>query len=170
LGLMMAHAAKTGGARSVTGVDRVDRRGIAERFGVDTFVHSMADRWAENIKDEERPSAIIEAAGHQVATLHNAVSAAAIGGRIFYFGIPDDEFFPFPVNLFLRRQLTLTSGGVQDRQRWLRTADAYLAEHPELLTCITDVFDVREAQEAYDRASLHSHGRLKVVLTVGDAR
>ncbi|MFD5858734.1 zinc-binding dehydrogenase [Streptomyces chartreusis] len=164
IGLLMSHVAKTWGATRVTGVDKIDRSAVAKEFGVDDCVHSMADRWSYNLKDDERPSIVIEAAGHQAATMHDAIRAAAYGGRIFYFGIPDDDVLPFPINQFLRRNLTLMSGGVQDRQRWLRKADEYLAEHPELLKCITGVFGIEDAQKAYDLGSQHLEGRLKVVL------
>src|SRR6201999_1992060 len=69
IGLLFSYAAKTFGARQVTGVDPVDRDGIGKEFGVDTVVRATSDRWVSPLDASDRPDVVIEAIGHQVATL-----------------------------------------------------------------------------------------------------
>ncbi len=62
---------------------------------------------------------MIEAVGHQVATLGHAVEAAAPGGTVFYFGVPDDDCYPISMRTMLRNNLTLKAGVTLDRRRVL---------------------------------------------------
>ena len=80
-----------------------------------------------------KPDIVIEAVGHQVATLGHAVEAAALGGTVFYFGVPDDDSYPISMRTMLRNNLTLKSGVTLDRRRVLDAADAFAREHPDLL-------------------------------------
>lgn len=165
IGLLFSHAAKSAGAAHVTGVDRVDRSDVSEAFGIDTFLHSSSDRWAANISDDERPDVIIEAVGHQSATLSDAINAAALGATIYYFGVPDEAVYPLPINTLLRRRLTLTSGTVQDRRKYLAAANDYLVEHRELAASyVTNVFPWPDTQQAYATAVSPARGQLKIVL------
>ena len=68
-----------------------------------------------------KPDVVIEAVGHQVATLGHAVEAAAFGGTVFYFGVPDDDCYPISMRTMLRNNLTLKSGVTLDRRRVLAT-------------------------------------------------
>jgi threonine dehydrogenase-like Zn-dependent dehydrogenase len=131
-------------------------------FGIDTNVRSMSDRWAANL--DLKPDVVIEAVGHQQATLHDAVGAVTIGGTIFHSGVSDEVIVTFPLDTFQRKHLTLISGGTRDRQRWIEEADRYLAAHPEISSCITDVVHFTETQKAFDRAIWPTPHRLKIVI------
>ena len=76
IGLLFSYAAKAAGARRVTGIDPVDRTDVAAKFGVDTIVRATSDRWVSQLAREDRPDIVIEAVGHQVATLNHAIEAA----------------------------------------------------------------------------------------------
>jgi threonine dehydrogenase-like Zn-dependent dehydrogenase len=132
IGLLFSYVAKAAGARRVTGVDPVDREAIGPAFGVDTVVRATSDRWVRHLNIDDRPDVVIEAVGHQVATLDHAVAAAAVGGTVFYFGVPDDDCYPISMRTMLRNNLTLKSGVTRDRRRVLRRADEFAQEHPEL--------------------------------------
>jgi L-iditol 2-dehydrogenase len=93
IGLLFSYAAKAAGARHITGVDPVDRADVAKAFGVDTVVHATSDRWVSQLTRGDRPEIVIEAVGHQVATLNHAIEAVAHGGTVFYFGVPDDASY-----------------------------------------------------------------------------
>ena len=80
---------------------------------------------------DDRPDVVIEAVGHQVATLSHAIEAAAPGGTVFYFGVPDDDSYPISMRTMLRNNLTLKSGVTLDRRRVLELADEFAREHPE---------------------------------------
>src|SRR5690242_15397348 len=73
IGLLFSYAAKALGARHVTGVDPVDRDGVGKEFGVDTIIRATSDRWVSHLDASDRPDVVIEAVGHQVATLGHAI-------------------------------------------------------------------------------------------------
>lgn len=166
IGLLFCHVLQNRGAQWVTGVDLVDRSGVAAQFGVDEFRWCGSERWAADIGDGERPQIVIEAVGHQVSTLQHALAAVAPAGTVFYFGVNDDRFYPLDMDLMLRRNLTLMSGGTLERRRMLGEAADYLSRHPELVRrSITNRYPRSEAQRAYEAAARPSVGRLKVVIT-----
>ena len=171
IGLLFSHVLKTAGASWVTGVDRVDRSEQAAAFGVDETVTSYTDRWSRQLGGSERPDVIVEAIGHQVATLGHAIDAAAEGGLIYYFGVPDDPVYPVNLAGMFRKNLTLVSGITTERYRWLAEADTYLHAFPELVgSYITHVLPRQRIQEAFDLAVAPRAGRLKIsiVMTAGD--
>jgi L-iditol 2-dehydrogenase len=84
IGVLFAHVLKELGARHVIGVDRVDRSDVAATFGIDEPVHASSEVWAGTLQSEaSRPRIIVEAVGHQVTTLANAISALAFWGHIY---------------------------------------------------------------------------------------
>jgi L-iditol 2-dehydrogenase len=168
IGSLFSHVLKFRGAERVTGIDLVDRSGSAAHFGVDDAVHASAAQWSASLTEEaQRPGIVVEAVGHHVTTLDNALNAAAFGAQIYYFGIPDDEVYPMNMLTFLRKNLTLRSGVTIDRVRMLREADAYLSAHPELAeTYVTDVVPADQVQSAFERAVSPSPKQLKIALSM----
>lgn len=165
IGLLFAHLAKDAGAARVIGVDRRDRSKLAVAFGVDEMVHAASDLWVASLPLDGRPDVVVEAVGHQTATLTHALEAVAFGGEVFYFGVPDELVYPLPMRLFLRKNLTLRSGVTLDRRRVLAAAERYLAGHPELAErYVTDVVPFADAQVAYERAVRPSDEQVKVVV------
>ncbi|MFI5911007.1 zinc-binding dehydrogenase [Dactylosporangium sp. NPDC051541] len=164
IGMLFSHVLKTRGAH-VVGVDRLNRTDTAPRFGVDEFVQAACDRWAASLGPDDRPEIVVEAIGHQVGTLTCAIEAAAVGGLVYYFGVPDDLVYPVPMHAFFRKDLTLKAGTTKDRPRVLRLAQEYLHDHPAILDAyVTDRLPMTSVQEAYDRAATPRAGQLKVVV------
>jgi L-iditol 2-dehydrogenase len=165
IGLLFSYVAKAAGAAHVTGVDPVDRESIGRAFGVDTIVRATSDRWVSHLTPDDRPDIVIEAVGHQVATLGHAVEASAFGGTVFYFGVPDDDCYPISIRRMLRNNLTLKSGVTLDRRRVLAAADHLARTHPELLNnYLTHTFSVADVQQAFDLASRPTPGRIKIAI------
>jgi threonine dehydrogenase-like Zn-dependent dehydrogenase len=149
----------------VTGIDRVDRTSHAAVFGVTEPVHASADRWAASLGEADRPQLVVEAIGHQVSTLGLALEAAAFGGQVFYFGVPDDHVYPMEMRTLFRKNLTLRGGWTMDRRRVLRDAAAYFAAHPELReTYVSHVYKADEVQRAFEAACAPKPGQYKIVL------
>jgi threonine dehydrogenase-like Zn-dependent dehydrogenase len=167
IGLLFSHALKAAGAGHVTGVDPIDRRDVAEAFGVDAMAWSTSSEWVASLGEDTRPEIVVEAVGHQPATLEHAVEAVAHGGTVLAFGVPDETHYAFPFARFFRKDATLLAGVTQERRRSLDIARDHLAGHRAMLdTYVSDVFPVAEVQAAFELAAQPTAGRLKVVLTV----
>ena len=165
IGLLFSYVCKAFGAAQVTGVDPVDRSALGGAFGVDTVVRATSDRWVSQLAPDRKPDLVIEAVGHQVATLQHAVEAAAFGGTVFYFGVPDDDSYPISMRTMLRNNLTLRSGITMDRRRVLGRADEFAREHPDLLPhYITHTFGVDDVQAAFELACRPVPERVKIVI------
>lgn len=165
IGLLFSYVAKAAGARRVTGVDPVDRRRVATEFGVDDAVRATSDRWAGRLAAGDRADVVIEAVGHQVATLNHAIAAAAMGGTVFYFGVADDDAYPISMRTMLRNNLTLKSGVTLDRRRMLELAGKFAADHPGLLGAyLTHTFGVDDVQAAFDLACRPDPARVKIAI------
>jgi threonine dehydrogenase-like Zn-dependent dehydrogenase len=165
IGLLFSYVAKAAGARRVTGVDPVDRESLAPAYGVDDAVRATSDRWVSQLAAADRADVVIEAVGHQVATLGHAIQAAAPGGTIFYFGVVDDDAYPINMRLMLRNNLTLKSGVTLDRRRVLQVAGKFAAEHPELLgRYLTHTYGVDRVQAAFELACRPDPERVKIAI------
>ncbi|BCI52694.1 alcohol dehydrogenase [Mycolicibacterium litorale] len=166
IGVLFSYVAKTAGARRVTGVDPIDRSAFGTAFGVDTAVRASSDRWVSHLGAEDRPDVVVEAVGHQVATLNHAIEAVAPGGTVFYFGVADDDTYPISMRLMLRNNLTLKSGVTLERRRMLARAGDFARDHPDLLpTYVTHTFGVDEVQAAFELASRPTPCRVKIAIT-----
>jgi len=165
IGLLFSYVAKVAGAAHVTGVDPVDRTALAGTFGVDTAVRATSDRWMRHLAAADKPDVVVEAVGHQVATLGHAVEAAAFGGTVFYFGVPDDDSYPISMRTMLRNNLTLKSGVTLDRRRVLALADEFAKAHPDLLPAyLTHTVSVSDVQSAFELACRPTPERVKIAL------
>jgi threonine dehydrogenase-like Zn-dependent dehydrogenase len=171
IGLLFSHVLKQCGASHVIGVDRVDRSESAHVFGVDEVVTADATLWSATLPDAGRPSVVIEAVGHQVSTLKACLDSVAFGGEVFYFGLPDDPVYPFDMVTFLRKNLTLRSGGTLERRRVLAEADAYLADHAELReSYVSHVYHVGDAADAFAAANQPRPGQYKIAIDMSSGR
>ena len=106
--------------------------------------------------------------GHSwsVCTAEHAVEAAAFGGTVFYFGVPDDDSYPISMRTMLRNNLTLKSGVTLDRQRVLRRADDFAREHPDLLPAyVTHTFGSDDVPAAFELACRPMPERVKIAIT-----
>jgi L-iditol 2-dehydrogenase len=170
IGVLFSHVLKSMGAGHVTGIDKVNRSPLARQYGVDRMVHASSEQWTAELiaaSNPERPELVIEAVGHQVGTLRNAVDVVASHGHVYYFGIPDDEIYPFPMYLFLRKNARLSSGTTPAGRRRpnLAKAAGHLKVYPELTrSYVTNVLGVDEVNQAFQLAIAPAPGQLKVVL------
>ena len=120
IGLLFSYAAKAAGARHVTGYRPGRPRAASPQSSASTpWCGPPATGGSVSWLRDDRPDIVIEAVGHQVATLNHAIEAAAPGGTVFYFGVADDDSYPISMRTMLRNNLTLKSGVTLDRRRML---------------------------------------------------
>lgn len=170
IGLLFAHALKDRGVAGVVGIDVIDRSDVASAFGVDESVRRTSGMWARTVGPPGSFDLVVEAVGHQVGTLEDAITVAAPGGTILYFGNPDDTYYPIRFGMMMDKNLTLRTGRTarEDRRPALRLAEAYIARHPDLPRAyVTHILPVTEAQTAFEMASRPAPGQLKIVLDAG---
>lgn len=150
----------------VTGVDPVDRSALATAMGAG-FIHSSSRGWAHHMVGDQRPEVVIEAVGHQAATLDHALHGAAPGGQVYVFGVNDDPYYPLNMQHLLRKNLVLRAGLTVDHARYLALAFEHLREYPALArTLVTHLFDVERLDEAYGTAADLQPARGKVLITM----
>lgn len=172
IGLLFGHALKHEGCASVVGVDMVDRSAEAHRFGFDRVVHNTIGGWSAGLNNAGpdatvRPDLVVEAVGHQVSTLQHAIEICAVGGRILYFGIPDDDHYPLDMERMVRKNLTLSAGITRRRREMLALANDYLLANRDLASAIvTHTFPMPDIQGAFELARTPRSDRRKIVLTV----
>lgn len=165
MGLLFNHTLRSAGARSIVGVDRLDRIDLGRRMGADRVEHLHTSRWLAALDDAERPDVVVEAIGHNASTLDHALEAAAPRARIFYFGIADDVYYPLNMQRLLRKNLTLISGVTLQRRQMLERADAYLAAHPDLVPqFVTHTFASDDVCRAFELASAPTSDTAKITV------
>ena len=166
IGLAFCHVLKHYGTAQVTAIDPVDRTGTAEAFGADRFFHMTSAEWLKTLKVADRPDIVIEAVGHQQATLRDAILGVADHGFVFGFGEPDDVNYEVPYEELYLRDATLASG--RTTTEWpqvLSAAGDYLLRYRgDFGAYISHVIDAKEAQRAYSLYAQPQVGRLKVVM------
>jgi L-iditol 2-dehydrogenase len=166
MGAILAHLARSRGARSVVGVDPLDRRDRVAQLGLDEVVVSSSTAWADDLPPDDRPEVTIEAVGHQTATFADAVRATAVDGTVLCFGINDEPTYPLDMESLIRKHLTVLGGVTRHRQAALRAADAHLIAHPWLYdVLVTHEFGRDEAATAYESAAGPRTDRMKVLIS-----
>ena len=170
VGLLYAHALRDRGARKIVGIDLVDRSDVEQGFGLDSSEVTISRVWSNLQENRDQFDLVIEAVGHQVGTLQDAINVVAPEGTIVYFGTPDDRHYPIDFGQMMDKNAILQTGRTpQNRRReaMIRAQD-YAVRYPGLFTeYITHVLPMGELQAAYELAASPAHNRLKVIL---DAR
>ncbi|MDH4115828.1 MAG: zinc-binding dehydrogenase [Acidimicrobiia bacterium] len=165
IGLLFGQVLRSAGVSHVTGVDPIDRSDVGRAFGFDDTVTSVGRRWAS--ENRNRYDVVVEAVGHQVGTLQDAVDAVAPGGRIMYFGNPDDTHYPIDFAQMMDKDVVLYTGRTpqSERRGAALAAQEYLLARPDMMDgYVTHVLGVHEANAAYALAATPAPDRLKVLL------
>ena len=170
IGMIFTHALKSFGAKTVVGIDMVDRSDLASRYGIDQLVTTTSRLWQKTLKDGDRPEIVVEAVGHQQLTIFDAVDAIAPKGHLLAFGIPKDEVYAFAYLKFFRKDGTLHVGITREWSHFLAEAEKYVLANRQLFSdYVTNVFPVKAAEDAFNLSIRPSPGRLKVVMTASSS-
>lgn len=166
IGLAFCHVLKHRGAARLTSVDPVERESVARQFGADEFVRLRSTQWAATLDDDSRPEIVVEAVGHQHATVTDALRAVATKGFVYAFGSPDDPDYVIPYQELYERSLTLRAG--RTLGGWLgvlRDGRDYLLQHrADFKGYISHEIPASDAQTAYSLYARPQSGRIKVAI------
>ncbi|MFD2421959.1 zinc-binding dehydrogenase [Amycolatopsis pigmentata] len=166
IGLSFLHVLKQRGAAHLTSIDPVDREDTARRYGADEFVRMRSTQWVDTLQDHERPAVVVEAVGHQHASITDALRAVADHGFVYGFGSPDDPDYVLPYQQIYERGLTLHAGRtLGDWHGVLAGSRDYLLKHrDDFSDYVSHVIPASDAQTAYSLYARPQRGRLKVAI------
>lgn len=169
IGLGFAHILKNRGAAHITMIDPVAREAEAKHYGADEFVQSASATWVKNMDKNNRPHIVIEAVGHNHATVRDALDAVATWGYVYAFGAPDDDEYALPMRQIYERGLTFASG--RTLSGWvevLHQGREYLAEHrADFADYVSHTIPVSDVQQAYTLYATPQASRIKVAIVAG---
>ena len=161
IGISFGYVLREMGVASIDGFDPQDRS-AAPFIGVFDSIRRTPPAGASY-------ELVVEAVGHDLAVVNTAVGIAAFGGTVLYFGVPDEDVYPFEFTRFFRKCLQLVANVQPDWQVYLPRAEKYLIAHPDLGGIVTDVVPVRKAIQAFEIAfSGRFPGHGKVLISVDD--
>lgn len=166
IGLAFVHLLRRRGAGTITVVDPVPREEVARHYGAAVVVQAPSRLWVTGLDRSRRPQIVVEAVGHQQATVRDALRAVADRGFVLGFGAVDDEEYVVPYREMYERGLTLSTGRtVEDWVGVLEAGRDYLHEHrADFDGYVTHRVGVSDAQTAYSLYARPQAGRIKVAL------
>lgn len=166
IGLSFLHVLRHRGPAHLTAIDPIDRADTAIHYGADEFVRMRSTQWIDTLDEQDRPDVVVEAVGHQHATITDAIRAVADHGFVYGFGSPDDPDYVLPYQQIYERSLTVHAG--RTLRGWhdvLTTSRDYLLEHrADFTDYVSHVIPASDAQTAYSLYARPQRGRLKVAI------
>lgn len=170
IGLLFSHMLSNLGARTVTGMDKLDYR-LAT-------AHKMRATHTVNVDQQDPVAAVreitggkmadvvFEVVGHQMETLDLCIKLAKPRGTMVAFGVPDEPFHPrFPYNLFFQQNLALVAAvGAQVVANYSLARDMILQGRIDVSPLVTHILPLSEVQTAYELFVDRKDGAIKVVL------
>lgn len=158
-GLQFGYVLRGMGVARLAGFDPRDRSGAPFAAVFDSI--DRTPRAGESFE------LVVEAVGHDLEVVNTAIEASAHGGTVLYFGVPDEDLYPFTFKRFFRKCLQLIANVQPDWQIYLPRAEEYLNAHPDLGALVTDVIPVEDAQTAFETAFVREEtGHGKVLISV----
>ena len=135
----------------VHGIDPVPLRCRAARtLGFAGTVTDTADQV------EDGAELVVEAVGHQQATIGDAIRMCRPKGVVLAMGVPDDQDYVLPYEQYFRRNLTMIASVTPEWAVWLPAALlAYLDGAEDLRPLVTHVIPLRtvaDVERAYGLA------------------
>ena len=172
-GMFWAWSLKRAGAAKVIVADRVSARlAAAPHFGADVVVDVRADDLTAAVMDHtagEGADFVVEAVGRK-ETLLQSIGLCRVGGRLYWFGLPDtNDPVPIDFRLFFRRKLSACSTYGAQAEPGLESFRLAL-EHIrrgeiDVRPLLTHVLPIEEIEEAFELADHCADGALKVSIS-----
>ena len=174
IGLMFCWLAAKRGAGTVVGIDPSDSRcRLAEQMGATQTIckqslevvheaRTSPDNW-------NPPEVCIEAVGHQMETLNDALELVGKRGTVLAFGVPDHRVYALEYEIFFRKNAILMATVTPDWAAYFPKAqDLFLRNRRELSKLVTHRLPIREAHEAFEKYERHEDGIIKALLDARD--
>lgn len=159
IGISFGYAMRTMGVASLVGFDPRDRRTAPLAHVFDKIGGAPAAG--------EEFDIVVEAVGHNLDVVNVAIETAAYRGTVLFFGVPDEDVYPFKFKKFFRKCLNMVANVQPHWQTYLPRAEEFLVAHPGLGALVTDVIPVEEAHLAFETAFLSDEtGHGKVLISV----
>lgn len=161
IGILFGYILRELGVASLVGFDLRDRSTAPFIDAFDRIERTPSGRTAYEL--------VVEAVGHSLEVVNTAVEAAAFEGTVLYFGVPDEDVYPFAFKRFFRKCLHLVANVQPDWRTYLPRAETYLVAHPELGRLVTAVVPVHRVLQAFQIAFGDvGAGHGKVLISVDD--
>ncbi|WP_377103883.1 alcohol dehydrogenase catalytic domain-containing protein [Propionicimonas sp. T2.31MG-18] len=159
IGISFGYVLRSMGVASLAGFDLADRTGAPFTELFDSIGHIPAEGQEFDI--------VVEAVGHDLEVVNTAIEATAYRGTALFFGVPDDDIYPFKFKRFFRKCLTMVANVQPHWLTYLPRAENFLVDHPDLGAIVTDVVPVQEAHTAFETAFVNPRpDRGKVLISV----
>ena len=170
IGLYFDQLIASGGARQVIGVDLVpERLAAGARMGATACIDGRSTDVVEAVReltDGEMADVVVEAVGHQPATVNLAIDVAAQGGDVLLFGVPTEKPYPFPMRAFFKKNLNLLTSVDPDLGRYFPLAiDMVQRGVVDVAPLATHSFSVSEIAAAFRLVEARTEGVLKPIIT-----
>jgi threonine dehydrogenase-like Zn-dependent dehydrogenase len=170
IGLMFDHLLANMGARRVIALDKIDYRLQVARKMKATHTVNVGDgdpvAAVREITDGPGADIVVEAVGHQVETVHLAISLVRKHGTVLAFGVPDEQFYPLPVWDLMLQNIRFISSIHPQVERDLPLALAMILEgRMDVAPLITHRFAFEQSQAAFELAVERRDNPIKVLLT-----
>jgi L-iditol 2-dehydrogenase len=172
IGLFFCWVAAKRGAGSVIGIDPIASRcRTAEAYGATKTIRSCGIEVAHNARaiagKWNPPDICIEAVGHQMDTLNDALQLVRKRGTVLAFGVPDHPVYALEYEIFFRKNAILMATVTPDWTDYLAKAqDLFLANQKELSALITHRLPIRDTQKAFEMYERHEDGMIKAAIDV----
>jgi threonine dehydrogenase-like Zn-dependent dehydrogenase len=170
IGLMFCWLAAKRGAGFITGIDpHPGRCKIGEELGATRTLCKKSIEVVQKARvssDEWTPPEIcIEAVGHQMDTINDALELVRKRGTVLAFGVPDHNVYALEYEMFFRKNAVLIATVTPDWAAYLPKArDLFQQYRRELSGLFTHRMAIREAQTAFEMYERHEEGIVKALL------
>ncbi len=157
------------GARHVIGIDVLNSRlKTSPRMGATATINAVEENPLEavhRITGGAMPDVVIEAVGHREQCLEMCVDLCRYGGRLLYFGVPEDRLQNVPWRKMMLKNLTVHTSINPDFRRDFPLAMKWINEgRLDVSPIITHRFPLEEIQTAFDVFRYRREGASKVFL------
>jgi threonine dehydrogenase-like Zn-dependent dehydrogenase len=170
IGLLFCWLAVKRGAAKVIGIDPIASRcRTAEAYGAEQAICSSGIEVVHSARavagNWHPPDICVEAVGHQMDTLNDALELVRKRGTVLAFGVPDHPVYALEYEIFFRKNAALVATVTPDWTKYLAKAqDLFFSNQKELSALITHRLPIRDTRKAFELYERHEDGIIKAAI------